>query len=169
MCGGQRREMHRSRIRKNSDPDGLGVAQPKSHDFGYRVSAIRWVALWAACLLAGCSRSMANVAPVEGLVLFNGLPARAGIVTQGLDEKGKPTGRPSNADTHTDGTFTLTYSEHQPGALLGTHRVTVSVYPVERAEGELGFQQRFRPVKVVRFTRQVKTGMTNRWNFVFNY
>lgn len=129
----------------------------------------RWALLWTACLLAGCSGGTANVEPVEGLVLFNGLPARAAIVAQVVDDKGQPTGRPSTADTRPDGTFSLAYSEHQAGALIGPQRVTVTVYPVERAADELSFQERFKATKVVKLTRQVVAGETNRWNFVLTY
>ncbi len=129
-----------------------------------------WVLLCSMCWLGGCSRgTTVNTAPVEGLVLFNGLPARAAIVSQGVDELDRPTGRPSNADTRPDGTYSLTYSENQPGALIGKQRVTVSVYPVERAADELSFQERFKAVKVVKLTRQVVAGETNRWNFVLTY
>jgi len=130
---------------------------------------LRWVALWAACVLAGCSRSPANIAPVEGQVLFNGLPARAAITAQVVDEQGKPTGRPSQADTRADGTYSLTYSENVSGALVGHQRVTVTIYPVERAADELSFQERFKTIKVVKVTRQVAVGEINRWNFVLTY
>ena len=130
---------------------------------------MRWAVLGAVCWLAGCGGVEANVAPVEGVVLFNGLPARASIVAQAVDERGQPTGRPSTADTRADGGYSLAYAEHQPGALIGTQRVTVTVYPLERAPGELGFQERFRAAKVVKVTRQVAAGEMNRWNFVLNY
>ena len=129
----------------------------------------RWVLLWTVYLLAGCNRGPSNVLPVQGSVLFNGLPARAGIVAQAVDEQGKATGRPSTADTRADGTYSLAYAENQPGALIGKHRVTVSVYPLERAVDELSFQQRFQATKVVRFTRQVDSSKNNRWNFVLTY
>ena len=130
---------------------------------------VRWVLLWTACWLAGCSRGTADIARVEGRVLFNGLPARAAIVAQAVTEQGQPSGRPSNADTRADGTFSLIYSEHQPGALIGMQRVTVTVYPVERAADEFSFQERFKATKVVKLTRQVMAGETNRWNFVLTY
>lgn len=120
-------------------------------------------------LVAGCNRGPNNIAPVAGQILFNGLPARASIVSQLVDEKGQPQGRPSTADTRTDGTFSLLYSENQPGALIGTHRVSISIYPVEREVGEFDFQTRFRPVKVVRFTREVVADTANNWNFPLRY
>ena len=129
----------------------------------------RWAVLWSFCLLAGCGRSAANTAPVEGLVLFNGLPARAAITSQAVNEQGQLIGRPSNADTRPDGTYSLTYTENQSGALVGKQRVTVTVYPVERAADELSFQERFKATKVVKVTRQVVAGETNHWNFVLTY
>lgn len=131
--------------------------------------------VWSALVLTllylcgGCSRSPHNIAPVDGRILFNGLPARASIVSQIVDEKGEPQGRPSTADTLADGTFSLIYTENQPGALIGTHRVLISIYPVEREVGEFDFQTRFRPVKVVRFTRQVAADTPNRWIFPLTY
>lgn len=129
----------------------------------------RWALLWTMCLLAGCSRGTANTAPVVGLVLFNGLPARAAITSQAVNDLGQPNGRPSNADTRPDGTYSLTYSENQSGALVGKQRVTVTVYPVERAADELSFQERFKATKVVKLTREVVPSQTNRWNFVLKY
>ena len=134
--------------------------------FRYTMRLLRWA---IAGLVAGCSGAPANIAPVEGQVLFNGLPARAAITAQVVDEQGKPTGRPSQADTRADGTYSLTYSENVSGALVGAQRVTVTVYPVERAADELSFQERFKPTKVVKVTRQVVPGETNRWNFVLTY
>lgn len=130
---------------------------------------MRWGVVGAVCWLAGCGGGTASVAPVEGTILFNGLPARASVVAQAIDERSQPVGRPSSADTRADGLYSLIYAENQPGALIGTHRVTVTVYPLERAPGELSFQERFRALKVVKLTRQVAAGETNHWNFVLNY
>lgn len=121
------------------------------------------------CLLAGCDRGANHIASVNGQILFNGLPARASIVSQPVNEKGESQGRPSTADTQVDGTFSLVYSENQQGALIGTHRVLISIYPLEREVGELDFQSRSHPVKVVRFTRQVTEDVPNRWTFPLTY
>ncbi len=138
---------------------------------GLEMSRVAWCYGLAGmlCLAVGCGRGAENIAPVEGQILFNGLPARASITTQAVDEKDQPRGRPSTADTRADGTFSLSYSEHRPGALVGRNRVTISVFPVEREAGEFDFQQRFRPLKVVRFQREVVANSENRWNFVLTY
>ena len=128
-----------------------------------------WVLACVICVLSGCHGAPENLALVEGQVLFNGLPARAAITAQAVDGQGKPTGRPSQADTRADGTYSLIYSEDTPGAVVGPQRVTVTVYPVERAADELSFQERFKAAKVVRVTRQVIAGETNIWNFVLTY
>lgn len=132
-------------------------------------SPLRWMLVCSVCLVAGCSGGPENIARVEGQILFNGLPARAAITAQMVDGQGKPAGRPSQADTRADGTYSLIYSDETPGALVGPQRVTVTVYPVERAADELSFQERFKPAKVVKVTRQVVAGETNVWNFVLTY
>lgn len=128
-----------------------------------------WGLMFTLSVLTGCGRAPDNIAPVEGQVLFNGLPARASLTAQLVDDKGQPQGRPSTADTRIDGTFSLGYTEQQAGALIGTHKVQISVFPLEREAGEFDFQQRFRPVKVARFTRKVESGDSNHWNFVLKY
>lgn len=125
--------------------------------------------LMGLLVIAGCGRGTDQIAAVDGQILFMGLPARASITSQAVDEKNQPQGRPSLADTRTDGTFTLNYSEDRPGALVGKHTVTISIFPVERAVGEFDFQQRFRPVKVVQFQREVSSTSLNHWNFVLTY
>ncbi|MDB5389708.1 MAG: hypothetical protein JWM11_5354 [Planctomycetaceae bacterium] len=121
------------------------------------------------CGLAGCQQATSNIAPVDGVILFNGLPARASITTQLVNEAGQMSGRPSIGDTQTDGSFSLQYGEQKPGALIGPQLVTISVYPHERAEGEFGFNQRFRPVKVVKFSRTVVAGANNHWKFFLTF
>lgn len=118
----------------------------------------------AACSLVGCQEVASNVAPVNGVVLLYGMPARASITSQLVDATGRANGRPSTGETRSDGTFSLLYSEAQPGALVGPQQVTITIFPYERAEGEFDFNQRFKPVKVVKFNRIVEAN-ENTWRF----
>ena len=122
--------------------------------------------LFAICAIGiGCHRATSNVAPVTGVILLNGMPARASITAQIINAAGRPDGRPSTGDTQPDGSFLLQYNEESSGVLAGPQLVTISVFPHERAEGEFDFNQRFQPVKVVKFTRNVELGRTNTWKF----
>jgi hypothetical protein len=74
----------------------------------------------AAIFVAGCNRSGLDLAPVEGVVTFNGSPvAEAGIMF--APQQG-PT---AMATTDAEGKFTLTTANHE-GALIGPHRVSIS-------------------------------------------
>jgi hypothetical protein len=71
-------------------------------------------------LLAGCNRSGLNLAPVEGVVTFNGAPLeKAGVLF-------KPTSGPiAIGTTDSQGHFTL-MTANKNGALIGDHRVSIS-------------------------------------------
>jgi hypothetical protein len=74
----------------------------------------------AVILVAGCNRSGLDLAPVEGVVTFNGSPvAEAGIM---FAPQHGPT---AMATTDAEGKFTLTTANHD-GALIGAHRVSIS-------------------------------------------
>lgn len=129
--------------------------------------SLRWnfVLMALIGILVGCQNQPTKLVPVHGVVLMHGMPARANITAQAVNEAGQPSGRPSTCDTRPDGSFSLLYGEGQAGALIGQQQVTISVYPHERAEGEFDFNQRFRPVKVARFRRQVEAGKSHSWKF----
>ena len=136
-----------------------------------RVSGLGWAILLGACLicLGGCQKTDARVVETTGRVLFNGLPARAAIVSQPLGKDGQPNGRAAVADTLEDGSFSLRYNEHQMGTLAGKQRFNIRVFPVERGESELGFQERFKAVKDVTFEREVVLNKPNHWEFHLTY
>jgi hypothetical protein len=74
----------------------------------------------AIIIIAGCNRSGLDLAPVEGVVTFNGSPvAEAGVMF--APQQG-PT---AMATTDAEGKFTLTTANHE-GALIGPHRVSIS-------------------------------------------
>jgi hypothetical protein len=128
------------------------------------------VILLASCFgLFGCQQEVSNLAPVDGIILFNGMPARATITAQVVDEAGRMSGRPSTADTQPNGSFSLQYGDQKAGALIGPQQITISVFPHERAAGEFNFGQRFRPVKVVKLMREVASGTDNHWKFFLTF
>jgi hypothetical protein len=69
---------------------------------------------------AGCNRSGLDLAPVEGVVTYNGAPlADAGVLF-------KPAQGPfAMGVTDTEGRFTLT-TANEEGALIGDHHVAIS-------------------------------------------
>lgn len=74
-------------------------------------------ALFAAC------KDQPTVAPVSGKVLYNGKPLPYGNI---VFQPGK--GQPGGAAIQPDGTFRLsTYAEFD-GAVIGSHKVSVSCY-----------------------------------------
>ena len=81
----------------------------------------RWFLLAAVLVLAaGCNRSGLDLAPVEGVVTYNGSPvAEAGVMFAPQQ------GPSAMATTDTDGKFALTTANHE-GALIGQHRVSIS-------------------------------------------
>jgi hypothetical protein len=77
--------------------------------------------LFALCsFITGCNRGGLDLAPVEGVVTYNGTPlAEAGVLF-------KPTQGPfAMGVTDEEGRFTLT-TANQEGALIGEHQVAVS-------------------------------------------
>jgi hypothetical protein len=83
--------------------------------------------------MVGCNRSGLDLAPVEGVVTFNGAPVEnAGVLFM-------PAAGPfAMGTTDADGKFTLVTANHA-GALVGEHRVAISKtetlskqYPGER-------------------------------------
>jgi hypothetical protein len=66
-----------------------------------------------------------TAAPVSGVVTLNGAPlAGASIVFQPT-ATGNP-GPPSSAETDTDGTFTLYFTDGKEGAVVGQHKVYIT-------------------------------------------
>jgi hypothetical protein len=85
-----------------------------------QVRSLYWACLVLLAAAAGCNRSGLDLAPVEGIVTYNGSPvADAGVMFV-------PTQGPSAmATTDAEGHFSLT-TANQPGALIGEHRVSIS-------------------------------------------
>jgi hypothetical protein len=72
---------------------------------------------------AGCNRRDLDLAPVEGLVLFDGAPvADAAVVFAPVDAEKT---LPAVGSTDAEGKFTL-ITANRPGAIVGNHRVAIS-------------------------------------------
>ncbi|HVW00163.1 MAG TPA: hypothetical protein VHB77_07485 [Planctomycetaceae bacterium] len=132
----------------------------------------RWCG--AACLgvmlvcLTGCQGNQPPLAKVTGHVTYNGLPARAEVVFQPEGPDHQSAGRPSLAVTNDRGEFVLQYAEHQPGAVVGPHRVTITLYPNSNTQDFEYYHEQFRIEKTVRLERLVQAHRTNRFRFVLN-
>jgi hypothetical protein len=75
--------------------------------------------LWALTF-AGCNRSGLNLAPVSGVVRYNGAPvAHAGVMFV------PETGPYAIGTTDAEGRFTLKTANHE-GAIVGSHKVAIS-------------------------------------------
>ncbi len=78
-------------------------------------------------VFTGCGERLPDdrpdLAPVTGKVLRNDQPLADARVKFSPQDQGAP----STGTTGADGTFTLTYRDGQPGAAIGTHRVTVTI------------------------------------------
>jgi hypothetical protein len=87
----------------------------------------RWVAcgtiLLLALMIAGCGDSdRATLVPVTGTVTQGGKPlAQADVMF--LPERGAP----SSGKTDANGQFTLMFNDGRPGAVVGKHKVLISV------------------------------------------
>jgi len=96
-----------------------------------------WMAL--LCLtttlgLVGCGSE--GLAPVKGLVTFDGKPITGGmLVFSPVDEKSPGlTGRPASAEVRPDGSYTLGTNRPSDGARVGRHRVGFTPPPQQLTE-----------------------------------
>jgi hypothetical protein len=81
--------------------------------------------LFFILLIAGCGESGPQVAPVSGRVTVDGQPmANVDVVFQ-PEQKGSP----SYGRTGDDGSYTLGYKRGMEGALVGEHRISISISP----------------------------------------
>lgn len=81
--------------------------------------------LLAGFLAIGCSNAP-PLAEVSGKVTMNGQPLRNVRVEFHPDPDKGTRGKGSSGTTDASGQFTLTYSDGQPGAIIGHHRVIVT-------------------------------------------
>jgi hypothetical protein len=112
----------------------------------------RCVWLLAVLLSAGCGRS-AVLVPVSGVVTLDEKPLEGASVAFMPDAGGKPMSADyvgSQGKTDANGRYSLTTMEAEPraGALLGKHRVTITLMPAEEAQPDAGPASRRVPQKL---------------------
>jgi hypothetical protein len=73
------------------------------------------------------------------------------------------------AQCQSDGSFTAMFAEHEPGALVGRHRITIRVFPTVGPQDLPSFDDRFKASKVVSFQRTIEAGRNNRFEFALTY
>jgi hypothetical protein len=74
-------------------------------------------------IMVGCDRGGLNLAPVEGIVTYNGAPlADAGVLFSPNEPQMGP---PASGTTDAEGKFTLV-TVNREGAAVGPHRVAIS-------------------------------------------
>ena len=76
----------------------------------------------AMLLLCGCSKSGLDLAPLSGKVTYQGQNLTHGKVV--LMPTGDTKGPPGLGQIKADGTYSITTAQN-PGAIVGTHKVTV--------------------------------------------
>jgi hypothetical protein len=87
------------------------------------VRGVSYIFALFVLVTAGCDRGGLNLAPVEGVVTYNGAPlADAGVLfSPNLPEMGPP----ASGTTDAEGRFSL-ITVNSPGAAVGGHRVAIS-------------------------------------------
>src|SRR4051794_14430199 len=74
-------------------------------------------------VLSGCNKSGPKIAPVHGQVTVDGRPLKFVDVSFQPDDSQ----RPSMGQTDADGRYELGYKRGQPGAIVGSHTVRISI------------------------------------------
>lgn len=82
---------------------------------------VGWTLAFAVLSLVGCGDGRPSRVPVSGRVMIDGQPLKYGHIRFMPEE-----GRPSSGRLNSEGRFTLSCFEKEDGALLGTHRITVT-------------------------------------------
>lgn len=121
-----------------------------------------------ACLMivfGGCGGAKGPpVGTVEGRVTLYARPVVAEVLLQPLDKAGQPAGRPSVALSGKDGRFAARFTPEVAGALIGPHRVTVTVYPFADEGEPATYEDATKPLQRATFRRIVQAG-TNQFDF----
>lgn len=123
----------------------------------------------ALVLALGCGG--AKYAPVSGTVMLDGKPLPKAVVTfmPVVQEGAKDAGESSTGKTNDKGEFTLKSSSGKTGALVGQHKVSISLQETKVGESE----ERTRTVELVpkrynentELTLDVSSGGTDKANF----
>jgi hypothetical protein len=116
-------------------------------------------------LLAGCGGAKGPpLGAVEGRVTLYARPVVAEVLMQPLDKAGQPSGRPSVALSGKDGRFVARFSPEAAGALIGLHRVTVTIFPFADEGEPATYEDATKPLRRASFERTVVEG-NNRFDF----
>ncbi len=118
--------------------------------------------------LAGCEKQDQSLAVVTGSVLFNGVAAPAQITFTPVHSKDQQGGRVSSASTDDDGQFRLNYSAEKEGAIVGDHRVEITLFPANLNGQPTSLSEASRSAKSVKLLRTVKAG-ANHFCFAVTY
>lgn len=100
-------------------------------------------------LLSGCGG--ATMAPVKGRVVCHGKPVSAAAVVFSpvpKSETDRESGKPGTGYSEPDGTFVLSTFKVRDGALIGPHRVTISLEETNPAKCK----------RVTKLVKDVKAG-----------
>jgi hypothetical protein len=103
----------------------------------------------AAVLLSGCGGP--TMAPVKGRVVCHGKPVGAAAVVFSpvpKAETDRESGKPGTGYSESDGTFVLSTFKVRDGALIGPHRVTISLEETNPAKCK----------RVTKLVKDVKVG-----------
>ncbi len=96
------------------------------------------VYLLCAALLAGCGGE-SRVAEVRGVVTLDGTPVGEASVAF----TPRAGGRPAYGITKSDGTFELTTYQQNDGALIGTHRVTITALDTVMSDKDKALEEEY--------------------------
>ena len=107
------------RLRGNSTLDYCLRTISKS----FAVSSLSFSALCFILLTTGCGSSGPELAEVRGTVTYLGKPA-SGLVVYFVPQSGQ---RSSGGGTDAEGKFRLIYDPRHVGAIVGNHKVSISV------------------------------------------
>lgn len=135
------------------------------------------LALSVVCLV-GCSGggSEKETAPAMGVVKVNGKPVGGATVTFYPEE-----GKSASGETDADGKFTLTTYETGDGAVVGKHKVTVTVVvggaeeempssdpdglaKLEEEQAKNPIPEKYRSLETTDLTKEVKSGEDNNFD-----
>jgi hypothetical protein len=90
-----------------------------------------WLLGVALVPVLGCAQAGPKIVPVSGVVTLNGKPLADATVTfapVAPDGENNAAGDSSIGKTNANGEYTLTTSRGVPGAIVGKHRVRVSLF-----------------------------------------
>jgi hypothetical protein len=90
----------------------------------------RMSAILSICLLIGCGRGDANLAPVTGSVIYKSKPVEGAVVLFSAAQSA----RPAMGTTDAEGKFWLSTFTHKDGASLGENVVTITKMKIDASE-----------------------------------